>query len=130
MATWGDLVAYVRASYDVIRDEDDEIRVRISYDDRRAQVVVIAREVLDRKEEWVQIATPFARIDQVDLQEVLAEIGDTIVVGGAALMGEHLVLRHSLPLVNLDINEFVDPLELVTGSAELLEEQFTGRDDY
>ncbi|EID52305.1 hypothetical protein [Saccharomonospora xinjiangensis] len=130
MATWGDLVAYVRASYDVIRDEDDELRVRISYDDRRAQVVVIAREVLDRKEEWVQIATPFARIDQVDLQEVLAEIGNTIVVGGAALMGEHLVLRHSLPLVNLDINEFVDPLELVTGSAELLEEQFTGRDDY
>ncbi|EHR61188.1 hypothetical protein [Saccharomonospora cyanea] len=130
MATWGDLVAYIRESYDVVRDEPDEIRVRISYEDRRAQVVIIAREVLDRREEWVQIATPFARVDQVDLQEVLTEIGDTIVVGGAVLMGEHLVLRHSLPLVNLDINEFVDPLELVTGSAELLEEQFTGRDDY
>ncbi|EHY87721.1 hypothetical protein ACWGRK_15100 [Saccharomonospora azurea] len=130
MATWGDLVAYVRESYDVIRDEPDEIRVRISFDDRRAQVVVIARELLDRKEEWVQIATPFARADEVDLHAVLTEIGDTIVVGGAVLMGEHLVLRHSLPLVNLDINEFIDPLELVTGSAELLEEQFTGRDDY
>ncbi|WP_433407355.1 hypothetical protein ACQPZU_12265 [Saccharomonospora azurea] len=130
MATWGDLVAYVRESYDVIRDEPDEIRVRISFDDRRAQVVVIARELLDHKEEWVQIATPFARADEVDLHAVLTEIGDTIVVGGAVLMGEHLVLRHSLPLVNLDINEFIDPLELVTGSAELLEEQFTGRDDY
>lgn len=130
MATWGDLVAYVRENYDVIRDEPDEIRVRISFDDRRAQVVVIARELLDRKEEWVQIATPFARADEVDLHAVLTEIGDTIVVGGAVLMGEHLVLRHSLPLVNLDINEFIDPLELVTGSAELLEEQFTGRDDY
>lgn len=130
MATWGDLVAYVRESYDVIRDEPDEIRVRISFDDRRAQVVVIARELLDRKEEWVQIATPFARADEVDLHAVLTEIGDTIVVGGPVLMGEHLVLRHSLPLVNLDINEFIDPLELVTGSAELLEEQFTGRDDY
>ncbi|EHK87640.1 hypothetical protein SZMC14600_09973 [Saccharomonospora azurea SZMC 14600] len=123
-------MAYVRESYDVIRDEPDEIRVRISFDDRRAQVVVIARELLDRKEEWVQIATPFARADEVDLHAVLTEIGDTIVVGGAVLMGEHLVLRHSLPLVNLDINEFIDPLELVTGSAELLEEQFTGRDDY
>lgn len=130
MATWGDLVAYVRESYDVIRDEPDEIRVRISFDDRRAQVVVIARELLDHKEEWVQIATPFARADEVDLHAVLTEIGDTIVVGGPVLMGEHLVLRHSLPLVNLDINEFIDPLELVTGSAELLEEQFTGRDDY
>ncbi|EIE99012.1 hypothetical protein [Saccharomonospora glauca] len=130
MATWDDLAAYIRQSYHVVREEPDEIRIRLSYDDDRAQVVVIAREILDRKEEWVQIATPFARVDQVDLREVLTEIGNTIVVGGLVLMGEHLVLRHSLPLINLDINEFVDPLELVTGSAELLEEQFTGRDDY
>ncbi len=135
MASWDDLVAYVRDEYDVVRDEPDEIRVRLGYGgephaERRAQVVVIAREVMDRKEDWVQIATPFARIDQVDLREVLTEIGNTLVVGGAVLMGEYVVLRHSLPLLNLDINEFTDPLELVTGSAELLEEQFTGRDDY
>lgn len=135
MASWDDLVAYVREEYDVVRDEPDEIRVRFGYGgephaERRAQIVIIAREVMDRKEDWVQIATPFARIDQVDLREVLTEIGNTLVVGGAVLMEEYVVLRHSLPLLNLDINEFIDPLELVTGSAELLEEQFTGRDDY
>ncbi|EHR50744.1 hypothetical protein SacmaDRAFT_2500 [Saccharomonospora marina XMU15] len=135
MASWEDLVAYVGQEYDVVREEPDEIRIKIGYGEdeyapRRAQVVIIAREIMDRKEEWVQIATPFARVGQVDLRAVLTEIGNTTVVGGAVLMGDHLVLRHSLPLVNLDINEFVDPLELVTGSAELLEEQFTGRDDY
>ncbi len=134
MAEWADLVAYVRHEYRVVRDEPDEIRIRMSYgeDDieERAQTVVIAREILDRSEDWVQIATPFARLDQVDLATVLTEIGHAIVVGGAVVMGEHLVLRHSLPLINLDINEFTDPLELVAGSAELLEQQFTGRDDY
>lgn len=134
MASWGDLVAYCREAYRVVRDEPDELRVRIAYGDPaaedRAQIVIIAREVFDQKEEWVQIATPFARADEVDLHDVLTEIGNTLVVGAAVIMGEHLVLRHSLPLINLDINEFVDPLELVTGSAELLEEQFTGRDDY
>ncbi|WP_410646104.1 hypothetical protein [Amycolatopsis sp. cmx-4-54] len=134
MAEWADLIAFVRHEYRVVKDEPDEIRIRLSYGDddyeERAQTVVIAREVFDRREDWVQIATPFARVDQVDLTTVLTEIGNTIVVGGLVVMGEHLVLRHSLPLVNLDINEFTDPLELVAGSAELLEQQFTGRDDY
>lgn len=134
MAEWADLVAFVRHEYRVIKDEPDEVRIRLSYGDddyeERAQTVVIAREILDRREDWVQIATPFARAAEVDLATVLTEIGNTIVVGGAAVMGEHLVLRHSLPLTNLDINEFTDPLELVAGSAEVLEQQFTGRDDY
>ncbi|GAA1964284.1 hypothetical protein [Amycolatopsis minnesotensis] len=135
MATWGDLVAYIRQSYRVVRDQPDEIRIRLAFGadedtEERAQVMIIAREVLDRKEDWVQIATPFATIHQVDLLSVLREIGNTMVVGGAAVMGDHVVVRHSLPLVNLDINEFLDPLELVAGAAEILEQTFTGRDDY
>lgn len=135
MANWGDLVAYIRQTYEVVRTEPDEIRIRMVFaadedTEGRAQIMVIAREILDQKEDWVQIATPFARVEQVDLLDVLTEIGNTIVVGGAAVMGEHIVLRHSLPLINLDINEFTDPLELVAGAAELLEQIFTGRDDY
>jgi hypothetical protein len=135
MAAWRDLVTFIRQEYRVIRDEPEEIRIRMHFGGDpdipdRAQVVVVAREILDKKEDWVQIATPFARVDEVDLQTVLEEVGNTIVVGGLAIMGEHVVLRHSLPLINLDINEFMDPLELVAGSAELLEQQFTGRDDY
>ncbi|MFF0149103.1 hypothetical protein [Amycolatopsis sulphurea] len=119
----------------MVRDDPDEIRIRIvfgadAYTEGRAQVMVIAREVFDHREDWVQIATPFARVEEVNLYHVLREAGASLVVGGVVVMGEHLVLRHALPLVNLDLNEFVDPLELVAGSAELLEQQFTGRDDY
>ncbi|MGW7539127.1 hypothetical protein [Amycolatopsis sp. NPDC054798] len=135
MAQWNDLVAFIRQTYRVIRDDPGEIRIRVLFGDDaettgRAQVVVIAREIFDQREDWVQIATPFARVDEVDLLTVLTEVGQTLVVGGLVVMGEHLVLRHSLPLLNLDLNEFTDPLELVAGSAELLEQQFTGRDDY
>ncbi|WP_406637201.1 hypothetical protein [Amycolatopsis sp. WGS_07] len=135
MAQWNDLVAYIRQTYRVIRDDPGEIRIRVLFGDDaettgRAQVVVIAREIFDQREDWVQIATPFARVDEVDLHAVLTEVGQSLVVGGLVVMGEHVVLRHSLPLLNLDLNEFTDPLELVAGSAELLEQQFTGRDDY
>ena len=135
MANWGDLVAYIRHEYRVVRDDPDEIRIRLIFGDepdteQRAQIMVIAHEILDQQEDWVQIATPFARHEEVDLLEVLTEVGESTIVGGLAVMGDHLVLRHSLPLINLDINEFIDPLELVAGAAELLEQQFTGRDDY
>jgi hypothetical protein len=135
LADWGDLVAYIRHSYDVIRYEPDEVRIRVSFvNDEdilgRRQIVVVAHEVLDQQEDWVQIATPFARVEEVDLREVLTEVGKTIVVGGVAVMGDYLVLRHSLPLINLDINEFTDPLDLVASGAEQLERRFTGRDDY
>lgn len=135
VTTWAQLVAFIQHEYEVIEQEPDEIRILIRYptDDEdeqsgRTQLVVAAREVLDRREEWVQIASPFARVHDVDLRAVLQEVGNTTVVGGVALIGDFVVLRHSLPLINLDINEFVDPLELVTGSAEMLERQFTGRD--
>ena len=136
MADWGDLVAYIRHTYDVIRYEPDEVRIRVSFakDDEdilgRRQIMVVAHEILDQKEDWVQIATPFARVEEVNLQEVLTEVGNTIVVGGVTLMGDYVVLRHSLPLINLDINEFTDPLDLVAAGAEQLERRFTGRDDY
>jgi hypothetical protein len=134
VATWRDLVTFIRQQYDVTRDEPDEIRIQIRFGDddgiHRTQTVVIAHEVLDRREDWIQIASPFARVDQIDLARVLEEIGTTTIVGGAVIMGPYLVLRHSLPLVNLDINEFTDPLELVSLAAEDLEEMFTGRDDY
>jgi hypothetical protein len=136
VADWGDLVAYIRHSYDVIHFEPDQVRIRVSFgqDDEdllgRRQIMVVAHEILDQREDWVQIATPFARVEQVDLHEVLTEVGNTIVVGGVALMGDYVVLRHSLPLINLDINEFTDPLDLVASGAEQLERRFTGRDDY
>ncbi|HET6502352.1 MAG TPA: hypothetical protein VFG87_16475 [Amycolatopsis sp.] len=135
MATWRDLVTFIRREYEVVRDDPDEIRIQLRYGDdedvrQRTQMVVVAREVLDRREDWIQIASPFARVDEVDVQAVLEEVGSTTIVGGVVIMGPYLVLRHSLPLVNLDINEFVDPLEMVTGAAEDLEAAFTGRDEY
>ncbi|ATE56357.1 hypothetical protein [Actinosynnema pretiosum] len=135
MATWGDLAAYVRDQYDVIAQEGDEIRILFTFDhldeeDERTQVIILVREVLDRKHEWVQIATPMGLAAAVDLKALLEEIGHSSIACGAAIMGEHVVLRHSLPLETLDIHEFTDPLALLAGTADTLEEQFFGGDHY
>jgi len=140
VATWNDLVRYIRVRYEVIRDDQDEIRILYRFganendEDRlaegRTQVIILAREVLDKKEDWVQLATPFARVADVDVVETLTEMGLTTVVGGAVIMGEWLVLRHSLPLRNLDYNELDDPLHLVADAADTLEQLYTGGDNF
>jgi hypothetical protein len=131
MATWEDLMTFVRTEYQVVSQTPDEIRLEFEWEDEdRSQVMIVAREVLDRKYEWVQIATPIGLAKNVDLHELLTAIGHTTIACGAAIMGDHVVLRHSLPLENLDINEFVDPLTLIAGAADNLESEFFGGDDY
>jgi len=136
MASWGDLADYVRAEYDVISDEGEELRILFTFgdveedDDDRTQVVIIVREVLDKMHEWVQIASPCGLASQVDLRRVLEEVGNSTVACGLAIMGEHVVVRHSLPLKDLDIHEFTEPLHLLAGTADTLEEQFWGGDGY
>lgn len=131
MATWDDLAQFVRTEYRVVSMTPDEIRVEFEWEDEdRSQVMIIAREELDRRFEWVQILTPIGLAKNVDLFRLLEAIGQTTIACGAAIMGDHVVLRHSLPLENLDINEFVDPLTLIAGAADNLESEFFGGDDY
>jgi hypothetical protein len=131
MATWDDLVQFVRTEYRVVSSTRDEIRIEFEWEDEdRSQVMIVAREQLDRKYEWVQILTPIGLAKDVDLRLLLEAIGQTTIACGAAIMGEHVVLRHSLPLENLDINEFVDPLTLIAGTADNLEAEFFGGDNY
>ena len=52
-----------------------------------------------------------------DLQRALEKVGG-VVCGGAAIASEHLLIRHAVPLANLNINEFERPLVLVTTTAD------------
>ncbi|RKT83176.1 hypothetical protein SAMN05421805_105346 [Saccharopolyspora antimicrobica] len=142
MATWEDLAAFVRAEYAVaedvdteteyriIEDGDDEIRVLVEYEDDRSQIVIIYRERLDGREDWVQVVSVIGRAADVDLQKLLWELGQVSVVCGAVIMGDHVLLRHSVPLLNLDINEFTDPLNFIAETADHLEEMFFRDDDH
>ncbi|MER7010830.1 hypothetical protein ABT324_05305 [Saccharopolyspora sp. NPDC000359] len=116
--------------YRIIEDSDDEIRVLVEYEDDRSQIVIICREELDGREDWVQVVSVIGRAAEVDLQKLLWELGQVSVVCGAVIVGEHVLLRHSVPLLNLDINEFTDPLNFVAETADHLEEMFFRDDDH
>ncbi|MBP2478916.1 hypothetical protein JOF53_007788 [Crossiella equi] len=129
MATWDELVSFVKRSYTVVAESPDELRLLVRFEDDRSQTVLLGREVLDSRHEWVQICSPCGEVGQVDLRKFLVEVGHNNVAGGVVIMGDHLVLRHTVPLENMDINEFTEPLALLAATADELEEQFSGEDD-
>lgn len=130
MATWQDLVRYVKANYKIADESPTSLKLVFETGNLRSQVVMLWFAALaGGTEEWLQIESPFAEVDKVDLTRALEEVGH-IVCGGLALIGNVLTIRHAMPLANLDINEFERPLALVTNTADQLEQQLSDQDQY
>jgi hypothetical protein len=129
MASWNDLSAYVHRTYKIADENDNMIKLVFETGNLRSQVVVLWHLTLAGGEEWVQIESPFAELGSVNLGQALQHVGQT-VCGGMALLGNMVTFRHSLPLDNLNINEFESPLILVTKTADELENALVGGDKF
>jgi hypothetical protein len=127
--TWRDLVAYVHNNYKIADENPDMIKLVFETGGMRSQVVIVWHMTLANGEEWIQIESPFGELGKLDLGAALQRISNT-VCGGMALVGNLVTFRHSLPLDNVQINEFESPLRLVTTTADSLEQMFTGGDRF
>lgn len=128
MASWNDLVAYVRNTYVVSNDHDRLLVLEFELDGGRSQVIVLRPErLMDGEEDWVMMSSAIGSDDEVNLRAALSQVGD-MVCGGLAIHDGFVILRHAVPLENLDVNEFERPLALVTTSADRLEKMLVGHD--
>jgi hypothetical protein len=130
MATWNDFTAYVKANFKVQKDDGNVLVLTFDVGEGRSQIVVIQRAALmNGAEEWAVLNSPVGPAAKVDLAKALAKVGN-MVVGGLAMEGDIVVLKHPIPLTNLDTNEFMRPLHLLLGSADDLEEELVGGDRF
>jgi hypothetical protein len=134
LATWNQLRQYLQETYkhEPFGDQGG-LRMLFDLGQGRSQVIVIEPQLLmDGEEEWAVIESPIGDIRQIDLLQALQEMG-TKVCGGLAAAGnapDLLVMRHAVPLANLDLNEFERPIGLLLHSADALERQLVGEDRF
>jgi hypothetical protein len=128
MASWDGLCDYIKSNYPVAADEPDMLGLDFSLDNGRTQKVVIRRTPLDGAE-WVQILTAVCEEGVIEPREVLVLSGK-MVVGGLVLIDGTIYFRHSLPLKDLDTDEFDVPLYLAVGFGDRLEQEIVGVDRY
>ncbi len=130
MASWNQLVGFVRQTYQVADTTPDRLSLVFGMSADRSQVVHLLRQVLgENEEEWVQIESPVCEASTERIEATARAAGD-MVCGGVAVINDLVIFRHSVPLANLDVNEFERPLHLVTMAADYLETQVTGLDQF
>lgn len=129
MASWDDLVLWVRVRYEIMGQTDDSLRFLLPTGGDRTQLVFVRHKGFVEGQDWIQIESPIARLDDIDARALL-ELAEDAVVGGAAAYGGLAVFRHSAPLEDLSFSEFDEPFRLVTHAADEIEHKLTGTDRF
>jgi hypothetical protein len=133
--TWNDLVSYVRVRYEVFRQTDRTLLFDLPTTDGRTQRVSVhhvgdsAEDDGPGTDEWIQIESPIAKADAVDLGKLL-ELAGRSVVGGVAVTDGIVMFRHATALRELTLTGFDRPFQLVTSRADELEHELTGADHF
>jgi len=129
VASWDDLVLWVRVRYEVMAQDATSLTFRLPTSEDRDQLVYVRHRGEVEGQDWLQIESPIARLDAIDLVELLRH-AETTVVGGVAAVGDVAVYRHSAPLEDLSFAEFEGPFRLVTRIADEMEHALTGADHF
>src|SRR5947209_10249186 len=129
MATWETLRNYIKSQYTVSKDELTIMSLQFDVGNGRSQVVVVAKAMLGQHE-WAQIRTPVcAEADLNPRDALLRNFG--FVVGGLSMMEDGTIwFGHSVPLKDLDIDEFEIPFQLAVGLGDELERELAGVDRF
>jgi hypothetical protein len=130
VTTWTDVINYVRTRYEVLEESERWLRFRLDTGDDRTQQVSVHHVPDPQGSELIEISSPVGWADKVDPRRLL-ELAATALVGGAAVVDGVALLKHTVPLANLSIQEeFERPLTLIVAYADAFERELTGTDQF
>lgn len=127
MATWSGLMTYIRKNYKISDEGEGYCHLMFKMRNGRLQNVLLFQNEIDGMGDWVDIQSPVGPAAGLPLLAVLQEVGG-LVVGGLIVVDSLALLKHSVPLAHLDVNEFEHPMRLVRSSADHLERKYVGGD--
>jgi len=128
VATWPDLKQYIESKYKISDDSGNVVTMLFNFNDGRSQFVTVSYWTSNKGAEWVNVDSPVGKFTEVDIAKAV-RMTEGMVCGAISAIGDFLTFRDSFPLMNLDINEFEEPLHLVTGTADELERALTAGGD-
>lgn len=128
MSTWADVKAHVHNTYKVEDVNDGLMKLVFSFDDGRSQLAFIEHS-FNEAAEWIKVHSPIGPVDSVNLKSA-AKIASDKIVGGIIILGDRVYLTNAMPLENLDTNELEEPLHRVVATADEMERNLVGGDEF
>ena len=128
MPTWGEIQEYARTKYKLARDEEHWFSLVFAYDNERKQLVRCKHfQAFDQ--DWVDFASACCKENEMSPTVALKK-NNEFAVGAIALDGDVYVFKYTVPLTNLDPEEFELPLHVVASTADQIESQFAAQDKF
>ena len=119
MPTWGEVQEFARLKYRVANDTQDSFEIAFEYENDRRQIVKVGRfEAVNR--EWCDISSKCCSRAQLD-PEVALKKNFGFALGALCLEGDVYVVRYSVQMASMDIDEFELPLYVVASTADRIE---------
>lgn len=123
-------MTYIRRNYKISEEGEGYCRLVFRLGTERTQNVYLEHLALDDgMGDWVAIQSPVGPAGDLPLLNVLQEVGG-LNVGGLIVVANVVLLKHSVPLAHMDVNEFEYPMRLVRSSADFLERKYLGGDRF
>ena len=117
MATLNEAMAHIRANY-VYEETDSALKLEFTTDDNRSQVVWAGGT-----EDLLFVFSPFAVGTK---PEIVLSLTEDTFFGIGRISGGVYVVRHVVPLADVDASEIDLALKLVAVEADTLESQIGG----
>lgn len=129
MANWNELVGFLANNY-TCSISGDVVTLPYSFQNGRTQNVYVALGGNESQGDWVFVSSAVAEISHVGQLEAICRVANSKICGGVVIDGDHIAIRDSMPLLNLDDTEIESSISLVVSIADELEQMFVGRDNF
>lgn len=128
MPTWSEIQEYARSKYELSEDNENSFKLIFEYQNDRLQAVIVSRfEAMNR--EWVDFASACCKREELEPEQALQR-NFGFAVGALCLDDDVYVVRYSVQLDTMDMEEFELPLHVVARTADKLEQEITGKDEF
>ena len=128
MPTWSEVQTYARSKYKLAEDNENSFKLVFEYENDRLQAVIVSRyDAMGR--EWCDFASAACTSDQLSPEEALKR-NFGFAVGALSLDEDIYVVRYSVQLATMDMEEFELPLHVVATTADKIEHEFGEADQF
>lgn len=127
MATWQELVGFVKSNYQIQAEEVGHLSLSFSTSGLRSQMIHLFMEEDSLGNEWMTIGSAIGTVGHGNLESVLG-LANQKICGGLVIVDDVVVVRHCAPLKNADPDEVTLPIGFVANIADELEQIYSGKD--
>lgn len=131
LKTWANVKRMLKNNFKVQDEENDILAFEFDLEkNNRSQRVFVERYISEQtKIEWISISSCVGLIDNSELDEVLAMLGDNCY-GGLIKEEKRHYIRYSLLLETSSEESLLRPIYAIAELADEIEEKYTGGDQF